>query len=463
MKTTQRAQKCPKGFTAGLSFSRIIPLLLCCAAFSLVKAELSACAMSAIMAMPGHTLSEFQPNGSARDYRNYDDPWDYLGFVMANSSAYTNEDGYGMVAYAENEPYLNSRRMWYKRIREAADFGNVYYTGHYLNQEEIQDIWNYDILDNALFALQHGEEPAKLVMCHARNASGITYGNHPFTFERRGRTFSFMHNGNCNVARSYMIDQINLMNPGTNWFNQYPSNYFRQSNPLLWVDTEVMFHYIMSHIINSQDNVLAGLNKALAGIRHYTGNPNSGVYNFMMSDGSNLYVFRSTPVSGSNSHYKLSYRAFRDSFYGVRTQAPLEGDIELQAQELVVFSQDQLPRHFQNFGLATLQHFGEDIEYTRYRNPNELPVSEISISPNPFRGSTSFRIKLATATRLVFRIFNARGETVWQSQQDIGQPGPASINWDGTDKQGRNVSAGLYFYKAEMGNEVQTGRLIKVQ
>lgn len=448
---------------AGVSFHRCIPWLLLCLFFALITPRLSACAMSAVYAMPGYTLSNFQPSGEARDYKAYDDPWDYLGFVMANSSAVTNEDGYGVVAYASNDPLLTPRRTWYKRIREASDFGHLYYTGQYLNQADVQDVWAYDTLDNALFLLMSGEVEASMVMCHARNATGITYGNHPFTFESVGRTFSFMHNGNVNFARSYMINQIDMMNPHTNWFYQHPSNYFNQTNPYLWVDSEVLFHYIMSHIINSQGNVLFGLNKALAGIRQYTGNPHSGVYNFLMSDGSNLYVYRSSPLTGAYSNYKLSYKQVRNGFYGVRTQSPQEGDIELGSHELVVFSSQQIPRRYPNFSASIYQNFSVQEEMVLTRAKPMPSVSTIACNPNPFKASTTFRITMNSPNRLNLKIYNTKGETVWQTVQDIGNPGIINLPWNGMDISGNAVATGLYFYRVEIGEQTHTGRIIRIK
>lgn len=50
------------------------------------QTRLSACAMSALISVNGQALDQFPREGKALDFRDYNDPWDYFGFVMANST-----------------------------------------------------------------------------------------------------------------------------------------------------------------------------------------------------------------------------------------------------------------------------------------------------------------------------------------------------------------------------------------
>ena len=443
----------------GKELLKYAPLALCCLVLSLCVSALPACAMSAIISASNYTLDHFPQNGLSSAYAEYNDPWDYISFVMANSSEYTNEDGYGIVAYADGNPYLSPKRMWYKRVLESSDFGNVYYTGQYLQYSNQGAMWDFDILDSALFSLMNGENPSAIVMCHARNASGYTYGNHPFWFQYRGRTYTFMHNGNCNAARTFMINQIHEMNPDENWFVRYPSNYFRQTDPNLWVDTEVMFRYIMCYIVANQGDVLEGMGNALAGIREFTEDSRTGVYNFIMSDGDKLYAFRSTPLSGTNSGYRLSYKLFRDQFYGIRTQTPAEGDVELQPQELVIFSRNQNPCHYPHIAL---DYIASPLMWQSSTPKNKLEnlAAGIFSSPNPFIGSTTLRIKIPSPARLMVQIYNTKGEAIWKTQTQVHASGIATVQWNGTDNSGRRVAAGVYFIRAIVGAEISSGRII---
>lgn len=396
--------------------------------FSGFVSPLSACAMSAMISVQGSTLDDFPLVGNPSEYWGYNDPWDYFGFVMANSNEYSNTDGYGVVAYRNNCAQLEARNMWYKRVTGPANFGMVWYTGHFLDYNYHTTDWNHDILDNALFSSMEGNDSPAIVMCHARNATGVTYGNHPFWFQRQRRTFTFMHNGYTSISRGYMISRVNEMNPQLNWWVAHPNNYFGNTDPTQWVDTEVFFHYVMNFVIAADDNVLQGVIDALADLRHYLSTHSNGVYNFIMSDGSKLYVFRSTPQTGTYSSYKLSYRAFPGKFYGIRTQTPGEEDIELKQMELVVFSRDDKPRHYTDFNSRTLSDSspGEQEEVARQKPRDVVPSA--SVNPNPVKAldgkiilrtefPEDYWFKPCTA-----EIFNIRGQKVLASEWTVSQP-----------------------------------------
>ncbi|MDD4308869.1 MAG: class II glutamine amidotransferase [Candidatus Cloacimonetes bacterium] len=394
-------------------------VMLILAAFvclNILSSPLSACAMSAMITVQGKQFNSFKPQGTAAEYNLYNDPWDYFGFVMANSTPYSNSDGYGVVAYSEGNPTLSSRNMWYKRIKTAEDFDRVYYTGRYLSAGSENADWDFDVLDNALFSVMNPHNPFTIALCHVRNASGVTYGNHPFWFNFRRKTYTFMHNGYCNSAREFMIHRILETDP--DWFAKYPSNYFEDIDPFQWVDTEVMFHYIMSYVKASEGNTLYGIANALRGLRSFLEDPRTGVYNFIMSDGEQLYAFRSTPNQGTNSYYKLSYKVFPDSFYAVRTQTPSSGDTELKQAELVVFSRNHKPRHYSVLKSLNANPFEPENIITTTRSILEFPGINLMITPNPI-SSTVGQLKVSLnlpgitgASKGKVKVYNLKGQCV---------------------------------------------------
>ncbi len=430
-------------------------------AFILASPQLPACAMSALISVQRSTLDDFPSLGPPANYMEYNDPWDYFAFVMANSTPYLNSDGYGVVAYRSDNPVLRSREMWYKRVTSLADFNNVYYTGQYLEQGGQNLIWNHDVLDAALLGVQSGSGNPAIVLCHARNATGLTYGNHPFWFELGGRTFTFMHNGYVNSARAFMINRINQLNPGVNWFALHPSNHFGNPNPLQWVDTEVFFHYLMCSIIASQNDVLLGLNNALARLRPYLLNYQTGIFNFIMSDGSRLYVFRNSPTEGSS--HQLSYRVFAGQFFAVRTQYPGPHDIELKPLELVVLSRTEAPAHYRDFTLPAFEPRGIQDETIAFADKPGENVPAVLAGPNPFSRSTTLRIRMDGPGLLMASIFNSRGERVWQEERHYAEPGIAALTWNGKDLRGRPAPPGVYIIRAEIGSQIHTARVVLVR
>ena len=438
--------------------SVFLGLLVVCAFFGVIYTPLYACAMSAMITRQGYSLNDFPNQGDIAEYWNYNDPWDYFGFVMANSTPDSNSDGYGVVSYSSGTSWLPNRNMWYKRVTQNADFGNMYYTGHYLEAGHLNAYWDYDFFDTAMARIRNSTERPAIVLCHVRNASGITFGTHPFLFNWRNKTYSFMHNGNCNSARSFMINRINEMNPQTNWFELHPNDYFANTDPWSWVDSEVMFHYLLNHIIANQEDVIAGLNSALSELRPFFTGTYSGVYNFILSDGRGLYAFRNTPQSGSNSHYRLSYKNIGDHFYAIRTQAPYAGDTELRALELVAFQRNQKPLHFpeitrtpgyrQNTGAAML--FSNAI--------SECILPSLNISPNPLTHSNSdLSLKFsfpeqATPHNAIVSIYNLKGQRVLVQEVLLTQ---------GLQKliiSLPQLSSGIYLCRIKSGSKVALAR-----
>ena len=72
-----------------------------------------------------------------------------------------------------------------------------------------------------------------------------------------------------------------------------------------------------------------------------------------------------------------------------------------------------------------------------------------SASPNPFSGSVRFHVPPGSR---VLRIFDRCGTLVRSlSVPHSPIPGPHSLSWDGTDKSGRLLPAGIYFLREEGG------------
>ncbi len=82
--------------------------------------------------------------------------------------------------------------------------------------------------------------------------------------------------------------------------------------------------------------------------------------------------------------------------------------------------------------------------------------------PNPFNPSTSIRYDIPEGENVytTLSLYNTRGQLVKTLVN--GQKGPGSyvINWDGRDENGRMVPSGVYFYRIQAGEFVQTRKMI---
>jgi PKD-like domain/FlgD Ig-like domain len=71
------------------------------------------------------------------------------------------------------------------------------------------------------------------------------------------------------------------------------------------------------------------------------------------------------------------------------------------------------------------------------------------IFPNPFRGSTVIRYALPEASSVSLKVFNVHGQHVATLVSGREGPGYRSVNWNARDRAGRQVPAGVYFYRLE--------------
>lgn len=83
--------------------------------------------------------------------------------------------------------------------------------------------------------------------------------------------------------------------------------------------------------------------------------------------------------------------------------------------------------------------------------------------PNPFNPETSIRYSLPRPSHVRIEVYNALGELVRILVDEKKTAGNHSVNWDGTDYQGRLVASGVYFYQMTTGTEVHARKMLFLQ
>ena len=82
--------------------------------------------------------------------------------------------------------------------------------------------------------------------------------------------------------------------------------------------------------------------------------------------------------------------------------------------------------------------------------------------PNPFNPATKISYVVPRAGHLSLKIFNVRGElvrTLINGQVETS----GEVMWDGTNNKGSEVSSGVYFYEARLGDEVQVNKMALIK
>lgn len=89
--------------------------------------------------------------------------------------------------------------------------------------------------------------------------------------------------------------------------------------------------------------------------------------------------------------------------------------------------------------------------------PNSISLTNF---PNPFNPSTTIHYTLPEESQATISIYNLLGKRVAQLNSSKQSSGSHSIQWNGTDRQGNSVPAGIYFYQLQAGDFVQTKKMV---
>ena len=412
-----------------------------------------ACDMSAMIVRNNHSFSSVFHTPDNQAFSNYNDPRDYFAFVMDRSNQNINNDGYGILYYSNGSNHLDTDNYWYKYLSNAYQANQVYYTGNYFNPDN-----QADIFDEAMGRILNDDANAAIVMCHARNSSSNPFapGNHPFLMDVGGQTYSFMHNGGISpAARTFMINETNAIS--NHWFSSHSPNYPNFPNadsPAYWIDSEVIFNYLMCHIVSNNLNVLSGMQRALRKLEPYM-KLSTNTVNFVFSDGQSLYAFRSTPLTGINCNYKLSYKLVGNVFYGIRTGQLTSGETEIKQYEMVVLSRDRKPENYPQF----IKNEFFDLHLTDADLPCQA-ARRISVTPihNTMDINISFYLKERAYVKV--NVFNQKGQLIRRLTNGSLDAGLHKITWNGLDSAGILSARGVYFIETVNGSRRDVNKVL---
>ena len=209
-------------------------------------------------------------------------------------------------------------------------WGLVLYRKGHLNKADVFRSSNQAFQDNDFTAAKNTivSSDGNLALGHVRKASsgsgsggcgdGPPPDPHPWIWNGAdGKTYTFIHNGTLDKGglRALLTDD---------WLHQKPPHTFKdggcgsdwwdQTSDCGWntvVDSELYFFWLMKNIEETGGNVLEGLHKALQQIESSTFS--RGSKNFILSDGTDLYAYRSCP--NNNHTHPLAYCAGTDEIH----------------------------------------------------------------------------------------------------------------------------------------------------
>ncbi len=91
-------------------------------------------------------------------------------------------------------------------------------------------------------------------------------------------------------------------------------------------------------------------------------------------------------------------------------------------------------------------------------NQNLFSLSQNA--PNPFTSSTVISYIIPCETKVVLSVYNLAGQKVNTIVDKFEGAGIKSVSWNGTNENGQRLDPGVYIYRLQVGNKVQSKRMI---
>jgi len=98
-----------------------------------------------------------------------------------------------------------------------------------------------------------------------------------------------------------------------------------------------------------------------------------------------------------------------------------------------------------------------------WQTVGEVRVLLASRATNPITGASRIGFSLGSDARALLRIFDTEGRALRTLIDDRLAAGDYAVTWDGTDRGGRRVGPGVYFYRLDAGSETRAQRLVVLQ
>lgn len=87
-------------------------------------------------------------------------------------------------------------------------------------------------------------------------------------------------------------------------------------------------------------------------------------------------------------------------------------------------------------------------------------ITHLRIFPNPLTQSATIKYELTTPSHITLRVYDVTGRAVRTLIDAEKQSGIKTVNWDGKDDYGREVSNGIYFCRLQTDNSTEAKKVI---
>jgi hypothetical protein len=103
------------------------------------------------------------------------------------------------------------------------------------------------------------------------------------------------------------------------------------------------------------------------------------------------------------------------------------------------------------------------IEYGENQRNEGVRANRLGSYPNPANPASIFRVSVDRESLVSLKIFNANGQLVKTVINENLAPKDYTVVWDGTDDNGRPLSAGIYFCRLDTGHYSESKKIVLVR
>lgn len=103
----------------------------------------------------------------------------------------------------------------------------------------------------------------------------------------------------------------------------------------------------------------------------------------------------------------------------------------------------------------------EFIDFEKLIDPNSPDEFVLKQNfPNPFYPTTNIFYQIPSSCRVSVAVYNLHGQLVKGLQNSFQNAGHYSIQWDGIDNLGKEVTSGIYLLKIKAGGYLATKKIL---
>ena len=138
-------------------------------------------------------------------------------------------------------------------------------------------------------------------------------------------------------------------------------------------------------------------------------------------------------------------------------------DGELWELVSAIGNQEQFDGTISLSGYVQITLVSNSEQFILRKNTNSISPNTFSMSqayPNPFNPITTIRYDLPEQSLVTLTIYDMLGNEIAQLVKSTQEPGIKSVQWNGTDRVGNPVGAGVYLYRIVAGQNIQTRKMV---